>query len=167
MVFCDFDDDGSCDIHDLNEILLTGPVASGVAVVPGETDSFDLNADGVIDNSDVEQWLADAAFSSGFSAPFLQGDTNLDGTVSAVDLNNLALNWGAEVLGWSSGDFTGDGRVSAADLNALALNWRQSIPVASAPSASVPEPSAWLLWIVGLGLICCRRARRTISRFSN
>jgi hypothetical protein len=130
-----------------------------VAVVPGENDEFDLVVDGVIDNSDVGQWLADAASTNGFAEPYLKGDTNLDGAVGAVDLNNMALNWGAEVLLWSGGDFSGDGNVNSADLNALALNWGQSIPSASALNAAVPEPSAWLLTIVGLALIGGRRIR--------
>ena len=149
---CDFNLDASCDINDLNALLLEGPIALGVAVVPGENEEFDVTSDGVIDDADVGQWLADAASANGFAEPYLKGDTNLDGTVSAIDLNNMALNWGAEVLHWSGGDFNGDGSVTAIDLNDLALNWGQSIPMASALNSAVPEPSAWLLTIAGLVL---------------
>ena len=155
---CDFDGNTSCDIGDLNALLLIGPLAAGVSVVPGENDAFDLTSDGTIDTADVNQWLADAASRNGFAAPYLDGDSNLDGTVNAADLNNLALNWNDDVLLWSAGDFTADGKVNAADLNALALNWRQSIPAASAVGMAVPEPSTWFLTFFGLALIW-RRSR--------
>ncbi len=125
-----------------------------VEIVAGiNQESFDLSGEGVIDEMDLRQWLSDAANHNGFSEAYLPGDTNLDGSVDSVDLNNLALNWQQDVANWSAGDITADGRVNSTVLNALALNWRQSIPIATSADAAVPEPSAWLLTVIGLALI--------------
>ena len=115
--------------------------------------SFDLTGEGTVDEADLTRWLSEAAARNGVSQEeYLAGDSNLDGSVDATDLNNLALNWQQEIARWSGGDFSADGVVDSADLNELALNWRQSIPMASTASAQVPEPSAWLLTFIGLAL---------------
>ncbi len=125
-------------------------VAKIVAGTDGEL--FDLTGSGVADDMDVNQWLSEAATHNGFSQAYLPGDSNLDGSVDATDLNNLALNWrkDEDVAAWSAGDFKADGVVDSADLNELALNWQQSIPAGGAP---VPEPSALFLTVVGLAVI--------------
>jgi hypothetical protein len=149
---CDFDGNSSCDLADID--------AMTAAIFQGSPDMrFDLNGDSSIDQFDIAPWLASAATDNGFGEPYLPGDSNLDGSVDATDLNNLALNWRQSVTQWSGGDFKVDGFVDPGDLNALALNWRQSIPVAEA-NAAVPEPSAWLLTVVGLALLW-RRPRRS------
>ena len=53
---CDFDGNNLCNIEDLNTLLLLGPVATGVVAAGQER--FDLTGDGIIDNADVDQWLA-------------------------------------------------------------------------------------------------------------
>ena len=121
--------------------------------------NLDVNQDSIVDRADLTTWLSVAAEAIGSNRAYLAGDANLDGAVDAEDLNRLALNWRKKVSLWSAGDFTADGFVDSADLNALALNWRQSISQASAASAPVPEPSAWLLTFVGLALVW-RRPRR-------
>jgi len=55
--------------------------------------AFDLSGDRNVDRADLEKWLSDAATLDGFAQPYLSGDSNLDGSVAARDLNNLALNW--------------------------------------------------------------------------
>jgi len=72
--------------------------------------------------------------------PLLPGDANMDGAVTAYDLNVIGLNWQRRA-GWEGGDFTGDGFVDSADLNVLAVNWRSPFP------AAVPEPNihVWIL----------------------
>lgn len=112
----------------------------------------DLTRDGAVDDTDLTQWLSVAATHNGFGEAYLLGDSNLDGTVNATDLNNLALNWQQNVALWSGGDFTADGVVDSADLTALALTWQQSVPMATS-AAPVPEPSALLLTIIGLALV--------------
>ena len=125
-------------------------------VVGSDNPALDLTDDGVVDDADLLEWRSVAASRNGFNEPYLLGDSDLDGVVDAVDLNNLALNWRQNVATWSQGDFTADGVVDSADLNALAVNWARSITIASAISAPVPEPSPWLLAVFGLPLVLRR-----------
>ena len=145
----DFNVDGNVNVMDID--LLVREIAAG----PGDA-VFDLTGDGNVDIGDLNTWLSEAAAHNGFEQDYLKGDSNLDGSVDPTDLNNLALNWQQDVSLWSGGDFTADGSVNALDLNDLAINWRQSIPMASVVSATVPEPSALLLTVVGLALILAR-----------
>lgn len=132
----DFNADSKLHSEDLD--LLAAEIQNGFY-----EDRFDLNADGVVDFEDRRYWVED------LKSTFL-GDANLDGTVDAGDLNNLALNWQSpSTATWAMGDFTGDGNTNAADLNLLALNW-QSGPQAAISGASVPEPTSALLLAVGL-----------------
>ena len=82
--------------------------------------------------------------------PFVLGDTNLNGTVEATDLNSLALNWLStdDSLSWSGGDFNGDHTVDATDLNELALNWLHG--AASEGVRTVPEPETIFMALAGL-----------------
>ncbi len=149
----DFNRDGRLTVADTD--LLTAEIAAG-----RQNLEFDLSGDSLVDQSDLETWLSDAAEHNRFRDPYLSGDANLDGSVDAGDLNNLALNWRQDVASWSAGDFNADGSVGAGDLNELALNWRKSIPIASSVNAQVPEPSALLLTLVGLAL-AWRRPKRS------
>ena len=142
----DFDNNGIADTDDLD--ALVGAVAAGEN--PSE---FDLTGDDVVNSDDIDQWLSDAATENGFAAPYQFGDANLDGTVDAIDLNAMALNWQTRVSTWIQGDFTADGLVDAADLNRLALNWQQTIPTA----AVVPEPSVFVLLISGFFVLILKR----------
>jgi hypothetical protein len=142
----DFNADGNVDVTDID--LLVAEIVAGT-----NEESFDLSGEGVVDETDLRQWLSDAAIHNGFSEAYLPGDTNLDGSVDATDLNNLGLKWQQDVANWSGGDITVDGRVNSADLNAIGINWQQSISMASSVNAPVPEPSAFLLTIVGLALV--------------
>ncbi len=153
----DLNKDGSVDVADAD--VLVGEILAGA-----DNAAFDVSGDGVVDQTDLTDWLFHAATHNGFSAAYLLGDSDLDGTVMSADLNSLALNWQQKVSTWSDGDFTADGRVDSADLNALALNWQQIVPMASTVSAAVPEPSTWLLLtIAGLTPIW-RRPRSLMAR---
>ena len=145
---CDFDLDGDCNVNDINMLLATGDLVTGVSDVGGGNATFDLNGDGVINLVDLDRWLADAATQNGFASPYLQGDADLDGVVGSQDLNVLGINWLKSDQVWSSGDFNGDGFSNAADLNLVGINWLQSVPSAASPE-SVPEPFG----IVNLGFI--------------
>jgi hypothetical protein len=103
--------------------------------------------DGILDSGDVEAWLDDGASHNGFGAPYLRGDSNLDGTVNSTDLNALGLHWQQTGRVWSQGDFSTDGSVDAQDLMLIGLNWQQRIPLAA---AAVPEPMSMLLLFVGV-----------------
>jgi hypothetical protein len=145
----DFNGDAVLDVMDLD--LLVGGIVAG-----GDDATFDLTGDGTVDDADLTTWLSEAAAENGFSEAYLPGDSNLDGSVDATDLNNLALNWQKQADGWSAGDFTADGSVSAPDLNVLAINWQRSI---ANVAFAVPEPATGSL-IVVLLLICTGYRRK-------
>ena len=150
---CDFSGDGACDTTDIDQLM--NEIAAGTNGA-----AFDLNIDGAVNDEDRDEWLAQASLENGFAKSLLLGDADLDGSVNSNDLNVLALNWRQEnTHAWTGGNFTG-AAVDAADLNALALNWRKSVSMASKASAPVPEPSAFLLSLVGLALIWKRARRR-------
>ena len=132
----DFDGNGILNTVDID--LLMNEVAVNSADA-----TFDLNNDGIVDDGDRDDWLAQAGTDHGLAGPYLVGDSNLDRTVDAADLNALALSWLSDANEWTGGNFTGGG-VNAADLNALALNWQSSTAVA----AAVPEPASHVLALV-------------------
>ena len=80
----DFDDNGSLSIEDLDRLV-------AAIAVGGHPDLFDLNADGLVNLADRDQWLAVAGETNLASGnPYLVGDANLDGTVDGQDF--LAWN---------------------------------------------------------------------------
>ena len=147
---CDFDADGLCNLRDVD--LLLGALGS-------DDPTFDLDGSGTVDDSDISIWLADAGNENGFGEAYRRGDTNLDGQVSAQDLNNLGVNWNrADATSWEEGDFNGDKSVDATELNQIGLNWQSDISVALA--VPVPEPCLWILVLSGLLASLTVRRRR-------
>jgi hypothetical protein len=69
------------------------------------------------------------------------GDTNGDGKVDIVDLNNVRNNFGGTGLG----DTDGDGLVTISDLNEV----RNNFGAGPSPNA-VPEPATWALALAGI-----------------
>jgi hypothetical protein len=146
----DFDDNGLFDTADIDLL--------GKEIIAGTNNAaFDLNGDGVVSLADQDQWRADAAAENGFAEPYLPGDADLNGSVTAGDLNVLGVNWQTSPDPWGSGDFDASGFVDAGDLNLLGLNWQKTIASAAAGQA-VPEPSGLtLLALAGLALLRRRR----------
>lgn len=137
---CDFNGDGTCDVVDLDELLYTG-----LGTNDGKYD---------LDNSGGEITLADRdAFLTEVNS--FPGDFNMDGQVTALDLNVLGGNWTADGLtSYAQGDSNGDGVADARDLNDLGGNWQNGVAAASA----VPEPNSCLMILTGLiGLLSLRR----------
>ncbi|MEM8679940.1 MAG: hypothetical protein AAGF97_11355, partial [Planctomycetota bacterium] len=108
VITCDFNADLACDVDDLNAMLTEGPLASGVPVMAGVTDLFDLNGDGELNLSDRDLWLAEAASFGGLGSPYRLGDANLDGIVDGQDF--IAWNGSkfTATLIWDAGNFNGD-----------------------------------------------------------
>ena len=150
---CDFDDNGTCDIGDLDALTLE------VATAPANPNlDFDLNQDGAVGSDDQDQWLQLAGEANGFAGSYFRGDANLDGRVDAGDLNVIALNWNTENNLWSEGNLVGAG-VGASDLNALALTWQQVTPTV-AEQAAVPEPASFVLALLAMVFLGCGRFRK-------
>ncbi len=65
------------------------------AIVEGTNPpQFDLTADDIVDQADLDVWLALAGLANLPSgAAYLKGDANLDGKLDAGDLNAIASNW--------------------------------------------------------------------------
>ncbi|MEM8680194.1 MAG: choice-of-anchor Q domain-containing protein, partial [Planctomycetota bacterium] len=100
-VNCDFDDDGDCDINDIDALITEiASAANGLL--------FDLTGDGMVNLADRDQWLADAgARHLASMSPYLLGDANLDGVVDGLDF-----------IAWNNSKFTATGTWSQADWNA-------------------------------------------------
>ena len=142
---CDFNEDGRCDIGDLDLLLYTG--------LGSEDMKFDLDGSGVVDILDRDAYLSQ-------ELQTVAGDFDLDGRVVAADLNILGGNWQAtDLVSYAQGDANGDGVANATDLNAVGSNW-QSGAAAAVSSTTVPEPAGGLGMISGLlSLIALGRRR--------
>jgi hypothetical protein len=134
---CDFSGDALCSLSDLNALLSHGPIAAGVVVVPGVNDQFDLTGDGVIDNADVDQWLASAASLNGLGSSYKRGDANLDGTVDGSDFGLWNSHKFTSTLLWDRGNFNGDAVTDGGDFGL----WNMHKFTSSDGASSVPEPA--------------------------
>ena len=145
-IFGDVTGEGFLTVEDLDQLTYE--------IHAGSTDTnFDLDESGSVDLADRDFWVTNVMSTS-------IGDANLDGQVTATDLNALALNWRAtDVTSWSQGDFTGDGIVDAKDLNAMALNWQSGVAAGAATPTAVPEPSSATLLLLGLCTLIRRAGR--------
>ncbi|MDZ4782918.1 MAG: hypothetical protein SGJ19_21930 [Planctomycetia bacterium] len=79
------------------------------------------------------------------------GDTNQDGVVNIVDLNNVRNNFGGAGLG----DANGDDLVNIEDLNAVRNNF------GAGDVQPVPEPMTLALCVIGIISYVCVRTLRT------
>ena len=146
---CDFDQNGVCDIIDLDELMYTG--------LGGSDPKYDLDGSGgTIDLDDRDEFLR--------QVDSLPGDADLSGMNDAADLNALGTHWQADnLMSWADGDFNGDGSGDATDLNDLGIWWqRTGADFAAAQAASqsaVPEPTGLLTLALGVGLLASRRRR--------
>lgn len=146
---CDFDSNALCRVADLNALLSVGPVVAGVPVVPGGNDLFDLTGNGVIDNEDVDAWLALAATENGLSSPYKRGDANLDGVVDGSDFGLWNGHKFTSTLLWDQGNFNGDAVTDGGDFGI----WNMNKFTSSDGIAVVPEPATGCLCLM-LGLWC-------------
>jgi hypothetical protein len=85
--------------------------------------------------------------------PYLQGDTNLNGSVNLDDFTILAANFGQTQRLWVQGDFSLDGTINLDDFTILAASFGQTLPGADLARNSVPEPSTIAVLAVGAALL--------------
>ncbi|WP_428389939.1 beta strand repeat-containing protein [Mucisphaera sp.] len=130
----DIDLDGDIDADDIDLLLLAVSEAS-------DQEIFDLDMDSAVSAADGDLLI------EGILNTFY-GDANLDGAVDLIDLSLLASNFDGPA-GWAGGDFNGSRTVDLIDLSLLASNFGST--------ASVPEPAAGLIILLGLGLKSRRR----------
>jgi len=151
--YCTFGGDTSCNTDDLDALY-----AVFNTHVPPTDSLFDLNADNVIGETDLDQWLSLAASENGYSSPYLRGDTDLDHDVDTADLTRMIVNFtGASGSGetWSTGDTDGDGDTDTVDLTTAIINFTSARNTA----AAVPEPSGLLLLALAVGCLAAARGR--------
>ena len=116
----------------------------------GDQDSWDLLGG-------YRMWaLAPQDFTA---SAWICGDASLDGVVDGLDASILAAHWlNSSGVTWKEGDFNGDGKVNEIDASLLAANWSPTDA-----SASVPEPGALLLIILGgLTAVVIRKRQLTV-----
>ena len=142
---CDFDGNGMCDIADLNRLY--DDIQAGLAGGP-----TDLDGSGLVDNDDIDEWLAAAGTENG--KVYLPGDVNLDGDVGGSDFTALALGFGQSGLPgayWGDGNFDGNAggsfAVGGADFTALAVNFGHT------SVSAVPEPGSFAMLLLLTGLV--------------
>jgi hypothetical protein len=128
---------------------------------------YDLNADDVVNNLDIDEWLARAAVKNGYNSPYVRGDVNSLGdtfpaarNVSLFDYNVLAGFFDPSGShgphGWSEGNFDGDPDIDLSDYNVLTAHF--SFLVGYGPdSHAVPETSGILLLGPGILMVLSRR----------
>jgi hypothetical protein len=142
----DFDADGHLGFADID--ALTSAIRTGVFDA-----RFDVNNDRQLGEQDRTFWVHELK-GTWF------GDANLDGAVQFGDFVLLANHFGLSG-GWGDGDFDGTGDTQFADFVLLAENFGRG----SSVPASVPEPWASHLALIGLlGLIARRRVRSVARR---
>ncbi len=147
----DFNADGTFDCADVD--ALVGEIAGGLNSV-----GFDLNADGLVNTSDLSDWLAIAGsenLPTGNS--YLPGDANLDGTVDGQDFLQWNSNKFTATPAWCAGDFTADGNVDGQDF----LVWNSQKFNSADGLSAVPEPGYTLLPGFALLLGFFRNLQRT------
>ena len=143
----DFDGDGQLTALDID--LLSDAVLAG-----DNKSQFDLNSDSLVNQSDREVWVDDLK-----STYF--GDSNLDGEFNSTDFvavftegkyeDGVAAN-----AGWASGDWNGDKEFDSSDFVAAFV--AGGYEIGPRQVAVVPEPSALVLFAIGL-LVCLARRR--------
>jgi hypothetical protein len=127
----DFNSDSLMNCMDLNELTS--------AVIAGENLSFDVSADGALDENDLLLWLVLASHTNfGSGEMYRPGDANLDGTVDGVDFDIWSSNRFTQIAGWCNGDFNIDGQVDVSDFN----TWNDNRFSAGPAAKSMPDEIA-------------------------
>ncbi|HEY6563147.1 MAG TPA: M14 family zinc carboxypeptidase, partial [Pirellulaceae bacterium] len=143
----DFDANNVMNCTDVDKLVQAIVVGSNKA-------EFDLTGDGVINTSDLSNWLSRAGTRHlGAGRVYLPGDANLDGVVDGSDFNVWNSHKFTNSPAWCHGDFTADGVVDGSDFNA----WN-SRKFTSSDVSLIPEPATLAAIVLVLALIPpCRK----------
>ena len=134
----DYNLDGLLDVADVDEqsqlMFQANP----------DLDTYDENADGVVDKVDRAIWVHDHA------GTWL-GDANINGEFNSNDMVRVFVAGKyepEEAAGWAEGDWDGNGIFDSSDMvTALADGGYEKGP--RTDEVAVPEPGAWLLLVMG------------------
>ena len=97
----------------------------------------------------------------------LPGDATLDSIVDGADYTDWADNFLAKAdATWRDGDFNLDGIVDGVDYTIWADHFGTGFPSAAAVVTAVPEPSTWLMSLVGISFLGLRSLIRRRAFFS-
>lgn len=144
----DLNRDGHVDVVDVDSLV--AQIVAGTHAL-----EFDLTGDGLVDDDDLNEWLAQAgAAKLPVGNAFLEGDANLDGTVDGLDYLAWNMNKFSSVAAWSAGDFNADGFVDGQDF----IIWNENKFLTAEFGSVVPEASSWVLVILAVPWFL--RARR-------
>ena len=143
---CDSNGDGSCDVEDIDALIME--------IVAGTNDpDFDLDSDGLVNVADRDEWLAGAgALNLQSGNAYLVADFDLDGVVDAEDFNKWNANKFSNTGKWSLGDANADGVTDGADF----LEWNNNKFQSSDGVSAVPEPGMGVSMsalLVGLAVV--------------
>ncbi len=143
----DYNRNGFLDANDID--LLTDAIHRGPPWIPETV--YDLNADGHVDMDDRDFWVRELVQT-------WYGDANLDGKFNTGDLVQVLAAGKYETdqsAGWGEGDWNGDGVFGTGDLVRTLGECYEDCGVRH--PRIVPEPSAYVLWLVGMILLRVRR----------
>lgn len=119
------------------------------AAIAAGTDNplFDLSGDGRVDTADLDQWLTIAGvLTSPTGQPYRYGDANLDGVVDGADFVVWNNHKFTSNDAWCSGDFTANGTVDGADF----VQWNNNKFTTPDRVVGIPEPNVTAWWLVPL-----------------
>ncbi len=126
----DFNADGTVDCQDVDQ--LTAAINAG----PFD-DNFDVNADGLLDSSDLTSWL-EIAGRRHFGAPLIPGDADLNGSVDTRDFHIWNAHRFQQSTSYCSGNFNADHVIDVSDFNIWVAQKYQD----ATNTATVPEPTS-------------------------
>ena len=146
----DVNRDGEINATDIN--LLTQAVNDGNA-----DGIYDINGDSNVDASDRTAWVEEIQ-----NTYF--GDANLDGEFNSGDFVTVfsAGEYEDDIDGnstWSTGDWNGDGDFNSGDF--VVAFGAAGYEKGPRPIATVPEPSSYLLLVLGAAMLARRRGKRS------
>lgn len=131
----DFDDDGNYSCADID--ALVAEIVAGT-----HNTSYDLTGDAIVNDSDLDAWLAEAgAAELPSAAAYRRGDANLDGNVDAQDFTIWNMNKFTSAAAWCSADFNADGSVDGQDLLLWNANKFSSNDVSGAAAPRHDKPN--------------------------